>query len=58
MIGLKPDSGDYNADGVNFDFPNAPASGFPTTFNRQQYIDGSFQKSAFGQPAPATEGRY
>ena len=25
VVGLAPNSGDYNADGVNFDFPNAPA---------------------------------
>jgi Carboxypeptidase regulatory-like domain/TonB dependent receptor len=56
VIGLKPNSGDYNADGVNFDFPNAPSQSLPSSFNRQQYINGIFSKSAFGLPTPGTEG--
>lgn len=55
VIGLKPGSGDYNADGVNYDFPNKP-SAVATTFTRQQFINGVFPASAFPQPAPGTEG--
>ena len=56
VIGLKPGSGDYNADGVNFDFPNAPTQKVSTSFSRQQYINGVFPASIFGQPAVGTEG--
>ena len=56
VIGLQPGSGDYNADGVNYDFPNAPNQKFPVSFNRQQYIGGVFSTSNFVQPAPGTEG--
>lgn len=56
VVGLKADSGDYNADGVNFDFPNKPSQSVPTSFSRQQYINGVFPASIFGQPTPGTEG--
>ncbi|HCC58412.1 MAG TPA: hypothetical protein DEQ47_14370, partial [Solibacterales bacterium] len=56
VIGLKPDSGDYNADGVNFDFPNKPSTALPSSFSRQQYINGIAPATVFGQPAPGTEG--
>ncbi len=55
VVGFAPGSGDYNADGVNFDFPNAP-SGLPTSFSRQQYINGIAPASAFPLPALGTEG--
>ena len=55
MVGLAPNSGDYNADGVNFDFPNAPTN-VPSSFDRQDYIRGVFQAAAFPQPAPGQEG--
>jgi hypothetical protein len=56
VIGLAPGSGDYNADGVNFDFPNAPSIKLPTSFSRQQYINGIALASDFPAPAPGTEG--
>jgi len=49
--------GDYNADGVNFDFPNAPATPLPTSFSRNQYIQGIAPASLFGTPNPGTEGK-
>ena len=55
VVGLTPNSGDYNADGVNFDFPNAPTN-VPDSFDRQDYIDGVFQAASFPQPAPGQEG--
>jgi len=48
--------GDYNADGVNFDFPNPPTSKLSSSFSRKQYIDGIAPSSAFGIPTPGTEG--
>lgn len=56
VIGLQPNSGDYNADGVNFDFPNAPNGQVPGSFTRQQFVDGVFPASAFSLPAPGQEG--
>lgn len=56
VIGLQPTSGDYNADGVNFDFPNAPTGTIPDSFSRDQYVNGVFPASSFGQPAPGQEG--
>jgi hypothetical protein len=48
--------GDFNADGVNFDFPNVPGTKLPTSFSRAQYITGIAPASDFGVPAPGTEG--
>jgi hypothetical protein len=48
--------GDYNADGVNFDFPNAPTTPLSTSFSRSQYIQGIAPASVFGTPTPGTEG--
>ena len=48
--------GDYNADGVNFDFPNAPTTKLPGSFSRSQFISGIAPASAFGVPTPGTEG--
>jgi hypothetical protein len=56
VIGLAPGSGDYNADGVNWDFPNAPTTPLPTSFGRQQYINGIAPALDFPAPAPGTEG--
>ena len=56
VIGLQPNSGDYNGDGVNFDFPNAPTGQIPGSFNRNQYVNGVFPASAFPLPAPGQEG--
>jgi outer membrane receptor protein involved in Fe transport len=56
FLGFKAGSGDYNADGVNYDWPNMPMTDYTGTHTRQQYITGLFQKSEFGVPAPGTEG--
>ena len=55
VVGLQPNSGDYNADGVNFDFPNAPGT-LPSSFGRPQYVNGVFPVSSFTLPAPGQEG--
>lgn len=56
FLGLKASSGDYNADGVNYDWPNMPTKDYTGTHTRQEYINGIFQKSEFGIPAPGSEG--
>ncbi len=54
VIAYAPNSGDYNADGLNFDFPNITNYTLPTT--RSAYLSGLFpagntivQQPAFGQ---------
>ncbi len=52
---------DYNADGFNYDFPNAPSfGGYTTGIERSQFLTGIFQASDFTAPAlgqPGTLGR-
>lgn len=47
VSGYKPGSGDYNGDGKNYDFPNAPATGYIQQHDRQSYLKGLFAASAF-----------
>ena len=48
---------DYNADGFNWDRPNAPSfGGYLGGFSRQQYLNGIFQASDFAKPAPGLNG--
>jgi hypothetical protein len=56
VIGLKPDSGDYNADGYNYDFPNAPAQSFSGSHTRSQFLNGLFSVADFPAPTPGTQG--
>ena len=56
VIGYAPGSGDFNADGVNFDFPNAPSSSLPSSPGRQQYLAGLFSASDFPLPTPGSLG--
>jgi hypothetical protein len=56
FLGFKAGSGDFNADGVNYDWPNLAATDYTGSHSRQQYINGLFQKSEFGIPAAGTEG--
>lgn len=57
VIGLQPDSGDYNADGYNYDFPNTPARNFTGSHTRRQFIDGVFTAADFPVPTPGTQGK-
>ncbi len=54
IIGLTPASGDYNADGVNNDYPNVASYSMGT--GRQDYLHGVFPRSNFTTPALGTEG--
>jgi len=56
VTGLKTGSGDYNGDGKNYDFPNAPNSGYSQPHDRHSYLRGLFPASSFGIPALGTEG--
>jgi hypothetical protein len=57
VIGLQPGSGDYNADGYNYDFPNVPSFGYAIADNsRHAYLNGLFPASAFPVPTMGTEG--
>ena len=56
VVGLLRSSGDFNADGVNYDFPNQPVGDVPSSFSRQDYVDGVFRNAVFPFPAPGQEG--
>jgi hypothetical protein len=57
VIGMQPGSGDYNADGYNYDFPNTPSFGYNiSNTSRHAYLNGLFPASAFPVPAMGTEG--
>jgi hypothetical protein len=48
--------GDYNADGVNFDIPDAATQNFTGSHSKQQFINGLFTIADFPKPALGTEG--
>jgi hypothetical protein len=56
IIGLKPNSGDFNADGYDYDTPNRPAAGVVKTGNRSDFINGFASVSAFSIPALGSTG--
>jgi hypothetical protein len=56
VIGLKPGSGDFNADGYGYDVPNRPAAGAVETGSRSNFIQGFASASAFPTPALRSEG--
>ncbi|MCW5977433.1 MAG: TonB-dependent receptor [Bryobacteraceae bacterium] len=56
VTGLLPNSGDFNADGVNWDIPNMPSTDFTGSHSRQQYLNGLFRVSDFPLPTPGTLG--
>ena len=48
---------DYNADGLNNDFPNAPSfGGYLSGLDRSKFLTGIFQASDFPAPAPGQDG--
>jgi hypothetical protein len=56
VIGMQPGSGDYNADGFDYDFPNAPSAGYKTSTSRSAYLNGLFTAADFPVPTMGTEG--
>ncbi len=56
IVGYAPNSGDYNADGLNFDFPNITSYKLPTT--RSAYLSGLFPagNTIIQQPTLGQEG--
>jgi hypothetical protein len=48
--------GDYNADGTNYDIPDAPGNYCSGSYNEQSYLNGLFSSVAFTAPAAGTEG--
>jgi hypothetical protein len=56
VIGVNPGSGDYNADGYDYDAPNRPPAGTVQTGNRSDFIKGFAAASAFPVPALGEEG--
>ncbi|HEX3877423.1 MAG TPA: TonB-dependent receptor [Bryobacteraceae bacterium] len=54
FTGFSPTSGDYNADGDNYDYPNVTSYAMAT--GRQAFLNGVFTKANFPQPAFGTEG--
>ena len=56
IVGFQPGSGDFNADGVNFDFPDAPSSAGTGSPSRQQYIAGLYSLGDFSLPQPGSLG--
>ncbi len=60
VTGYRPLSGDYNADGLNFDLPNVPTN-LPTTFGRSLFLGANAGKAALTAadltfPTVGTEG--
>jgi Carboxypeptidase regulatory-like domain len=54
VVGLQPGSGDYNADGFNYDFPNV--ANYSQGTSRSAFLNGVFKAGNFTQPAIGTEG--
>jgi hypothetical protein len=48
--------GDYNADGFDYDVPNAPAFGAGKTYSRSEFLNGVFNASDFPAPPLGQEG--
>lgn len=53
-IGYAPGSGDFNADGNNFDFPDV--TNYSQSTNNRSWLTGAIPKSNFALPAFGSEG--
>jgi hypothetical protein len=49
-------SGDFNADGYDYDVPNTPSFGNSLSTSRSDFLKGVFAASAFPIPTLGTEG--
>jgi hypothetical protein len=47
---------DYNADGFDYDYPNAPAFAGYQHYGKQQFLNGVFQASNFPTPGLGLDG--
>ena len=56
VIGLNPGSGDFNADGYNYDVPNRPAAGVVKTGSRSDFLNGIASATAFPTPNLGQQG--
>jgi hypothetical protein len=56
VVGFGPGSGDFNADGYNYDIPNAPPPGSIHTGSRSNFLTGFASAAAFPNPALGQEG--
>jgi hypothetical protein len=54
FIGYAPGSGDFNADGDNFDFPDVSSYSMPN--GRDDYLNGALSPSNFPNPSFGSEG--
>jgi hypothetical protein len=54
FTGYAPGSGDYNADGDNYDFPDVAS--YHQGTSRHAYLNGVFTPSSFAQPTFGNEG--
>jgi hypothetical protein len=54
FVGLQPGSGDYNADGDDYDFPDV--ANYSQGSSRQAFLHGIFSSGQFPQPAFGEEG--
>ena len=54
VVGYAPGSGDYNGDGIGFDYPDAVSYGQST--NNKSWLSGAIPKSDFATPAFGQEG--
>ena len=60
VTGFRPNSGDYNADSLNFDLPNVPR-GLPVKMERSSFLGANGGRAAynladFTAPTPGTQG--
>jgi hypothetical protein len=53
-VGYAPGSGDYNADGDNYDFPSV--NSYQQSTSRHAFLNGVFTPTSFSQPSFGSEG--
>jgi hypothetical protein len=56
FLGYAANSGDYNADGFNYDYPNSPSRDFTGSHSSDEYVAGIFTAADFPLPQPGSLG--
>ena len=56
FLGYAANSGDYNADGFNYDYPNQPAEDFTGSYDRDRYMAGISRPPTFRCRRPGRSG--